>query len=71
MDQSESVYEELLRGLENDEWQLCTQLMRVRLADAVGLTVGDECVKDGKWRWLMIQPILWEAVACLMFILFF
>ena len=25
----------------------------------------------GKWRWLMIQPILWEAVACLMFILFF
>ena len=56
--------------LENDEWQLCTQLTRVRLADAVGLAVGDEQIEDGEWRWLMIQPILWEAVACLMFILF-
>ena len=71
VDQSEPVYEELLRGLENDEWQSCMQLTRVRLADAVGLAVSDKHVEDGEWRWLMIQPILWEAVACLMFILFF
>ena len=38
--------------LENDEWQSCMQLMRVRLADAVGLAVGNECIKDGEWRWL-------------------
>ena len=44
---------------------------RVKLADAVGLAVGDERVEHGEWRWLIIQPILWEAVTCLMFILFF
>ena len=71
VDQSEPVYEELLRGLENEKLQSCTQLTRVRLADAMGLAVSDECVEDGQWQWLMIQPILWEAVACFMFILFF
>ena len=70
-DQSEAVYEEFLRGLENDEWQSCTQLARLMtLADAVGFAVSDERVEDGECRWLMIQPILWEGVACLMFILF-
>ena len=33
--------------------------------------VVDERVKDGEWRWQMIQPILLEAVPCLMFIKFF
>ena len=53
--------------LENDEWQSCMHLTRVRLADAVGLAVSDERVEDGEWRWLMIQPILWEAVACCLY----
>ena len=70
VDQSESIYEELLRGLENDKWQSCTQLTRVRLADAVGIAISDKRVEDGEWQWLMIQPILWKAVACLMFISF-
>ena len=46
-------------------------LTRVRLADAVGLAVSDDRIEDGEWQWLMIQPIPWEVVACLMFILFF
>ena len=29
-------------GPENDEWQSCMQLMRVRLADAMGLTVSGQ-----------------------------
>ena len=33
----------------------------------MGLAV-NERVEDGKWRWQMIQPILWEAVPCLRFI---
>ena len=28
----------------------------------------DERVEDGECRWRMIQPILWEAEPCLMFI---
>ena len=49
VDQSEAVDEELLRGLENDKCQSCTQLTRVRLADTVGLSVSDERVEDDEW----------------------
>ena len=48
VDQSESVYEELLRGLENDKWLSCTQLTRVRLADAMEIAVSNKHVKDGE-----------------------
>ena len=28
----------------------------------------DKRVEDGEWHWQMIQPILWEAVPCLVFL---
>ena len=67
VDRSEPVYEELLRRLENDEWQSCTQFSESEM-QMLGLTVGDEHIEDGEWRWRMILLILWEAVPCLMFI---
>ena len=41
-------------------------------ADAMGLAVDERTrMVNDEWPWRMVQPILWEAVPCLMFIKFF